>query len=73
MMDKEKKLLVKLSTIIRARRHELNLSQLEVAERADCGLNAIGRLERVQVDPTFTTLIKIADALEMSPKDLFPN
>lgn len=73
MIDKEREYLVKLSATIRGRRHHLKLSQLEVAERADCGLNAIGRLERVQVDPTFTTLIKIASALEMSPKDLFPN
>lgn len=57
---------------VRMKRHELNLSQEELAEKVDCHVNAIGRLERGQAIPSYTMLLKIAKALEISPKDLMP-
>jgi len=57
---------------IRLKRHELNISQEEMAEIVDCHVNAIGRLERAQAVPSFLMILKIAKALGISPRDLFP-
>jgi len=71
-MEDKKYYIKKLSNQIRMRRFELHLSQEKLAELAECNVNHIGRMEREQVDPSFTMIIKIARALGISPKDLMP-
>lgn len=58
--------------IIRMKRHEKNISQEEMAELCNCHVNAIGRIERAEAVPSFIMILKIANALEISPKDLMP-
>lgn len=60
------------SKVIRLKRHELNISQEQMAELVDCHVNAIGRLERSEAVPSFFMILKIAKALGISPKDLMP-
>lgn len=65
--------IVKLAVKIRMRRAELDISQERLAELAGCHPNHIGRTERVQADPSFSMILKIARALGLSPKDLMPD
>lgn len=58
---------------IRIKRHELNLTQEQMAELVDCHVNAIGRLERGQAIPSYLMILKISKALRISPKDLMPD
>jgi transcriptional regulator with XRE-family HTH domain len=51
-------------------RESKNLSQQDLAN--DCGIPKvqIGRIERAEINTTIRTLVKIANALEIEPKDL---
>lgn len=60
------------SKTIRQKRHDMDISQEKMSEIIGCHPNAIGRLERGHTRPTFLMLLKIAKALKISPKDLFP-
>lgn len=60
----------KFSTKVRLRRLELRMSQEELAERVDCHVNHIGRIERAQADPSLSMMTKIARALGVPLKDL---
>ena len=57
---------------VRIKRHELNMTQEGLSELIDCHVNALGRLERGQAIPSYLTILKIAKALNISPKDLMP-
>jgi transcriptional regulator with XRE-family HTH domain len=57
---------------VRLRRHELDLSQEKLAERAHCHATSISRIEKAEFDPRLTTILKLAKALHLSPKDLMP-
>lgn len=48
---------------LRALRRERGLSQETLAERADLGVNIIGRLERAIIAPGLLTLLKLSVAL----------
>lgn len=61
-----------LAKRIRNARHVANITQMELAERMDCHLNCIGRIERGQVNPSLTTIIKIANALGVKAHELLP-
>ncbi len=52
------------------RRHELRLTQEELAEKADFHVNFIGGIERASRNPSLTSLVKLAKALKTSLKDL---
>lgn len=74
--EMEKKLTNDLSffaKVLRLRRFKCCLSQEKLAELADVHPNAIGRLERQKAVPSFYTIIKLARALKMSPKDFMPD
>lgn len=49
------------------------LTQLQLAEKADIGLNTLCRYERDERRPKLEVLEKIADALEVNLTDLFFN
>ena len=58
--------------IVRRRRHELDLSQEQLAERAGLHPNYVGSVERGERNIALENIIALAKALECSPKDLMP-
>ena len=55
---------------LRRIRHDLNLTQEELADRAGVSARYIGAIERARVAVSITVLGQIAEALGMSPCDL---
>lgn len=55
-----------LGEAIRRLRLEANLSQEQLAERAGTDLTQVGGIERGVRNPSYTTLLRLADALETS-------
>jgi len=58
---------------IKKLRKKKGLTQIELAEKASLNKNSIARYERDEISPTEISLQKIADALEVSPSELFDN
>lgn len=52
-----------LGATVRALRESKGRSQEAVARAADMSLSSFGRIERAEADPTWSSVIKIADAL----------
>lgn len=71
-MDRDIFLLKRFGSAMRVRRYECGLSQLRLAEKVGCSLNAIGEIERGQANPTLLMVYRIAFALDLSIKDLVP-
>jgi transcriptional regulator with XRE-family HTH domain len=67
------KILSDFAIKIRNRRHQLGMTQEELAEKADFRVNFIGGIERSTRNPSLTSIIALARALGLSPKDLMPN
>lgn len=61
----------KIGANIRAARERAGLSLAKVA--ALCGIDAadIGRIERAETSPELNTLLELAHALNVSPKEFF--
>lgn len=57
---------------IRRIRKAKNLSQLELSVKANMSQSFLANLETGKKEPSAMTLISIADALEVSPRDFFP-
>lgn len=55
---------------IKARRGRLEISQEELAHRADVHRSFIARLEVAQTQPSLAVLLRIANALESDPADV---
>ena len=47
------------------------MSQQDLANDSDIPKSQIGRIERAEVNTTVKTLVKIANALDVEPKELF--
>lgn len=62
--------LINLGIHIRQIRERKNLSQQNLADICDLPKTTIGRIERAEMNTTIKTLVKIANALEIEPKDL---
>jgi XRE family transcriptional regulator, regulator of sulfur utilization len=71
-MDRDTVLLMKFGSAMRARRYSRGMTQMKLAEKVGCSLQAIGNIERGQANPTLLMVYKIAMALDMSIKDLVP-
>ena len=69
-MVSEEKFIINLGIYIRQIRERKNLSQQSLADISDLPKTTIGRIERAEINPTIKTLVKIANALEIEPKDL---
>lgn len=69
-MISEEKFIINLGIYIRQIRERKNLSQQSLADISDLPKTTIGRIERAEINPTIKTLVKIANALEIEPKDL---
>lgn len=66
----EETFILNLGVHIRQLRESKNLSQQDLAN--DCGIpkSQVARIERAKINTTVRTLIKIANALEIEPKEL---
>jgi transcriptional regulator with XRE-family HTH domain len=65
-------LLKKLGEMIRLKRRTRNLTQMKLAELIGCSLQAIGNIERGCANASVVMIYKIAEALEISVKELLP-
>lgn len=72
MTKKRNQELADLAKKVRLKRHERELTQFELAEKADLHVNYIGGIERAAYNPTYLSLLALAKALQCSPKDLMP-
>lgn len=55
---------------IRQLREKKGLSQQALADDCDIPKTQIGRIERAKINTTIKTIIKIANALDIEPKEL---
>lgn len=62
--------LIRLGQIIREKREAKNLTQHEVAEKAQLDRNYIGMVERGERNPSYLSLLKIAAGLDMQVHQL---
>ena len=60
-----------LGVQIRKIREQKNLSQQSLADLCNMPKSTIARVERAEVNVTLKTLIKIANAIEISPLQFF--
>ncbi|OUL60328.1 helix-turn-helix domain-containing protein [Flavobacterium sp. AJR] len=67
----EETFITKLGIHIRELREKKGLSQQELADYCNIPQNQIGRIERAEINTTVKTLVKIANALDIEPKELF--
>lgn len=70
---KKSPILIEFSRKVRQRRYELQLTQEQLAERANFHVNYIGGIERSTRNPSLTSIVALAKALEISTKDLIPD
>ncbi|WP_297869548.1 helix-turn-helix transcriptional regulator [uncultured Flavobacterium sp.] len=66
----ETQFLEELGIHIRQLREKNSLSQQELANYCNLSKVQLGRIERAEINTTVKTLVKIANALEIEPKDL---
>ncbi len=52
-------------------REKLGISQTELSILCDCGTGTIGGIESGKAKPSFEMIVKISEALKISPADLF--
>ena len=62
--------LIRLGQIIRNKREQKNLTQIELASKAGVDRNYIGMLERGERNPSFLSLQKVAKGLDISVEEL---
>ena len=55
---------------LRRKRHDLDMTQEDLAERAGLSARYVGAIERGDVSASVTVLGQIADALGIEPADL---
>lgn len=53
-------------------RNKQGISIRELAERVDMGYTNVSNIETGKVNPKYTTLVKLAEALEMDLRELLP-
>ena len=61
-----------VSYAIRAIRKQKNISQMELCLRANMSQGFLTNIETGKKEPSTMTLIRIAEALEVSPREFFP-
>ena len=71
MSISEETFIVNLGIHVRQLREKKGLSQQDLAD--DCGItqNQVGRIERAEINTSIKNLVKIANALDVEPKELF--
>ncbi|EJL66007.1 helix-turn-helix domain-containing protein [Flavobacterium sp. CF136] len=66
----EETFIANLGVHIRQLREKKGLSQQDLANDCDIPKTQIGRIERAEINTTVKTLVKIANALDVEPKEL---
>lgn len=67
-------ILVQFAKRVRTRRYELGFTQEKLAEIAEFHVNYIGGIERATRNPSLTSIMKLAGALKIDPRELItPN
>ena len=61
----------RLAKIVRARRHDMGLSQEQLAEKIDKSTSFIGQIERGECFPKFETLQDLVTCLGIDANELF--
>ena len=61
---------VKIGQRLRALREEHLMTQAELGEAAGVSRDQVSRIERDEVDPRFSTIRKLARALDIDPREL---
>jgi len=61
---------MKIGKNLRWLREDRLLTQAELAERAGIALSSLVRIENDQVDPRFSSIRKLARALDVHPREL---
>jgi transcriptional regulator with XRE-family HTH domain len=61
---------VKIGKNLRRVREDKLMTQQELAEAADLNLSTIMRIENDRVEPRFSTIRKLARALDVDPREL---
>ncbi len=64
---------VEFGKSIREKRHSLNFTQEELAEKANLHPTYVGSVERGERNIALENIIILAKALKCSPKDLMPD
>nr|WP_294785177.1 helix-turn-helix transcriptional regulator [uncultured Flavobacterium sp.] len=59
-----------LGVHIRQLREKKGMSQQDLADDCEIRKTQIGRIERAEINTTIKTLVKIANALDIEPKEL---
>lgn len=67
---KDEQVLRAAAAEIKARRGRIEISQEELAHRADVHRSFIARVEVAQTQPSLAVLVRIADALEIDAAEL---
>jgi transcriptional regulator with XRE-family HTH domain len=70
MKEKDKKRLKKFAAQLVKLRKKKGLSQRELSSRCDVDYGKISKLENNKANLTLTTLIELAEGLEVHPKQL---
>lgn len=71
MKDKPDKTLKELGKLIKKLRLEKGLTSVEFGYRCEMDKPNVNRIEKGNTNPTFLTLLRICQALEIELKDLF--
>lgn len=66
----ERQTLARLGVAIRLRRNHLGMSQEALADAAKISRTHMGEVERGKRNISFTAVVRIASAVEMSPSEL---
>lgn len=66
----EESFILNLGIHLRKLRDKKNMSQQDLANDSGITKSQIARIERAEINTTVKTLIKIANALEIEPKEL---
>jgi transcriptional regulator with XRE-family HTH domain len=61
---------VKIGKNLRRAREDRLVTQQELAEAADLNLSTVMRIETDRVEPRFSTIRKLAQALDVDPREL---
>ena len=61
---------VKIGKNLRRAREDQLMTQEELAKAANLGLSTVLRIENDRVEPRFSTIRKLAQALDMDPRQL---
>ncbi|MFH6986740.1 helix-turn-helix domain-containing protein [Flavobacterium collinsii] len=66
----EETFIINLGIHIKQLREKKGISQEDLANDCDIPRNQIGRIERAEINTGIRTLVKIANALDIEPKEL---